>query len=101
MTGIKKVTAVILVAMLCLTAFAGCKNETDTKVVLTTGFGRNEIFRIEGNEEIIDLLEKSNLLDIASTARGKERARKLPVQKGNSLRYLHLKKEEISKLFVE
>ena len=47
MIGIKKVTAVIMMAMLCLATFTGCNKQSDTKVVLTTGFGRNEIFRIE------------------------------------------------------
>lgn len=47
MTGIKKVTTVIMVAVLCMACFAGCKKGADTKVVLTTGFARNEIFRIE------------------------------------------------------
>lgn len=60
-----------------------------------------EIFRVDGNDEVIDLLEKADLLDIAMTSRGKERARKLPIQKGNHLRYLYIPKEAINRLFIE
>lgn len=45
-----KITAVIIAAVLCLGSLTGCggKPESKTKVVLTTGFERDEVFRIEG-----------------------------------------------------
>ena len=43
----KKLAAYILAAGVCAGAFTGCGEGIGTKVVLTTGFDRDEIFRIE------------------------------------------------------
>lgn len=85
--------------------------EDDTKVYARSQYVKNivnnfcvansEIFRVGDIAEIIDLLEKAELLDIAITKSRKERSRKLPFQKENTLRYLHIKKSEIAKLFIE
>lgn len=45
---IKKAAAAVGLAAGMLLTACGSKGDADTKVVLTTGFGKDEIFRIEG-----------------------------------------------------
>ena len=52
-------------------------------------------------DELIDLLEKMELIDIKVNKNGRERARKLPNQNENNLRYLYLKRDAVDSLFWE
>lgn len=52
-------------------------------------------------DETIDLLEKLGLLEVHETNTRKERARKLPIQKANSLRYLVIPKCDLAKILEE
>lgn len=61
----------------------------------------NELFNVKEDGEMIDLLEKINLLDIHVTKKGRERSRKLKIQNENDFRYLYLKKSVIRDLFKE
>lgn len=52
-------------------------------------------FEIVNEDEIIGLLERAQVLDIKERDGKRERSRKLPEPKGNTLRYLYLKKEKL------
>ena len=52
-------------------------------------------FQIVNEDEIIGLLERAQVLDIKELDGKRERSRKLPEPKGNTLRYLYLKKDKL------
>lgn len=55
----------------------------------------HETMQIVSEDELIGLLERLNILDIIQTSAGRQRSRKLPIQHGNTLRYLYIKKEKL------
>lgn len=55
-------------------------------------------FSISNEDAMIGLLERRQILDVLEKEKGRERSRKLPIQHGNTQRYLFLKKEAIRKL---
>lgn len=57
--------------------------------------------KIFSNEELLMLLENLNVLEIEENAGKRIRSRKLPIQKGNSLRYLYLNKESVRNILAE
>lgn len=85
--------------------------QDDTRIYLRKDFARkiaNDFCRsnyvdalISEGDEILDLIEKIDLLETKMTTRGRERTRKLPIQQGNSLRYLYLPKDKIKLIFEE
>ena len=58
----------------------------------------NERDQIVNQNELISLLEKLGILDIRETDGKRERSRKLPNPKGNTRRYLYIKKGRLKKL---
>lgn len=42
-----KILAAVMVLLLCFGTLSACHNKSGTKIVFTTGFGKDEIFRIE------------------------------------------------------
>lgn len=54
--------------------------------------------KIINDDEIIGLLERMQVIEILETEAGRQRSRKLPVQRGNTLRYLYIKKDELQKI---
>lgn len=58
----------------------------------------NERDQIVNENELISLLEKTGLLDIRETNGKRERSRKLPTPKGNTKRYLYIKKGKLNEL---
>lgn len=57
----------------------------------------HEQSQIVNDEELIGLLERLSVLDVLETEAGRQRSRKLPVQRGNTLRYLFIRKSELAK----
>lgn len=57
----------------------------------------HEPFEIVNDSEIIGLLERLQVLSI-TYKNGKEASRKLPIQKGNTLRYLYIKKGKLQEI---
>ena len=56
-----------------------------------------EAAEIINEEELLGILEKLDLLEIYMNGKSKQRSRKLPVQRGNRLRYAWIKKDALSK----
>lgn len=61
----------------------------------------NERNQIVNQNELISLLEKLEILDIRETDGKRERSRKLPNPKGNTKRYLYIKKGRLSELLAQ
>ena len=59
----------------------------------------HEHCEITSTDELTGLLERVQVLDVLETAKGRENARKLPKQKGNTLRYLYLKKDKMTQIW--
>lgn len=66
-------------------------------------YSRNCRDRIEilDSDEIISHLERLRVLDILEKSGKREKSRKLPIQRGNTLRYLYVKKTEVKNLLEE
>ncbi len=64
---------------------------------LVEDFCRKYHERVEfiSDDEMLGLLEKLGVLEVLEKKSGRERARKLPIQKGNAKRYLYLAKEKL------
>lgn len=58
----------------------------------------NERDQIVNENELISLLEKTEILEIREKNGKRERSRKLPTPKGNTKRYLYIKKNKLSEL---
>ena len=56
---------------------------------------------IVNNEELLSLLERLKVLDILEGPNGRERSRKLPIQRGNAMRYLYLSKTKMAELLTD
>ena len=56
---------------------------------------------IVNNEELFSLLERLKVLDILEGPNGRERSRKLPIQRGNAMRYLYLSKTKMTELLTD
>ncbi len=61
----------------------------------------NERDQIVNENELISLLEKTGILDIREKDGKRERSRKLPTPKGNTKRYLYIKKGKLSELLEQ
>lgn len=59
-------------------------------------FGRN--IRVSNVNELLALLERKGVLEIEEKDGKRYRARKLPIQRGNTRRYLYLKKSILNKI---
>ncbi len=55
-------------------------------------YRNNEQMNVTTDDELIDIFERLGVLDIKGEGRERERSRKLPMQRGNTLRYLYLNK---------
>ena len=58
----------------------------------------HESIEIINEDELIGLLEKQGILDILEQDGNRQRSRKLPIQHGNTYRYLYISKKAIGKL---
>ncbi len=56
---------------------------------------------VHSKSELFMVLERKEILDIHQGQMGRERARKLPIQYGNTARYLYMRKEKINKILEE
>lgn len=56
---------------------------------------------IANKDELFGLLERVQVLDVQEKDKGREKGRKLPKQKGNTLRYMYLLKTQIDKILSE
>src|SRR5699024_9454154 len=58
----------------------------------------NKSFSIYSDDELFMLLENLDVLEVEERNGKRNRSRKLPIQRGNALRYLYIKKEKVQQL---
>lgn len=61
----------------------------------------NKSFGIYSDDELFMLLENLDVLEVEERNGRRNRSRKLPIQRGNALRYLYIKKERMCQLMTE
>ena len=61
----------------------------------------NKPFGIYSDDELFMLLENLDVLEVEERNGKRNRSRKLPIQRGNALRYLYIKKEKVQQLMAE
>lgn len=61
----------------------------------------NKFFGIYSDDELFMLLENLDVLEVEERNGKRNRSRKLPIQRGNALRYLYIKKEKVQQLMAE
>lgn len=61
----------------------------------------NKASGIYSDDELFMLLENLDVLDVEERSGKRNRSRKLPIQRGNALRYLYIKKEKVQQLMAE
>lgn len=82
-------------------SFYFCRAKELRRVVGEYCSAYKEPMQIVNEDDLISALERKQVLEILDVNGKKERARKLPMQKGNTLRYLYLKKSAIENLESE
>lgn len=61
----------------------------------------NKASGIYSDDELFMLLENLDVLEVEERNGRRNRSRKLPIQRGNALRYLYIKKERMQQLMEE
>lgn len=70
-------------------------------VVKQYGSAYSDTQRVINNEDLIAVLDRKDALDVIEKDGKRIRSRKLPIQRGNTKRYLYLKKESLEHLDEE
>lgn len=70
-------------------------------IVKQYGSAYSDVQRVINNDDLIAVLDRKEALDVIEKDGKRMRSRKLPIQRGNTKRYLYLKKESLEHLDEE